>query len=656
MQPPSAAPALTARIADFLRTYPPFSYLTEEQLGQVSRSAVVKYLPPQASVFAQGDEPLQRFFVVNKGAIRLFRTDDTLRLVDQLDEGDVFGIRPLIAKQRYAVTARASEESLLYAIAIADFEPLIEANPQVARFLTQSFAAGVRNPLKQQDPGRTLIEAEALQEVNATYNERREQLLDQTRITINRKAVRCKSTSTVQAAAVKMSRAGVGSIVITDGKKRPLGILTDRDLRRMVVTGLYSSEEPVAEIMSTPVVTVRPDPRVVEVQLSMLRHRISHLVVTADGTPASKVLGVLTNRDLLLALGNSPAAIVAEIERAGDGAELSRLRLRAEQWLRPIVDQRGSVYSAAKIMTEVNDHISRRCITLSLEAMKVEGIEAPALAFCWLSLGSQARGEQLLRTDQDHALVLADGTPEVLAKAKPFYVELGLRVSAALADIGFERCVGDMMAANPNWCLSLAEWETQLSEWVKSPNGANLLNASTLLDRRPLAGDMELGQRLVSQTVRTVAGESLFLAFLAKAAVDNPPPLSFFRSFLVESSGEHKDDFDIKQRAMLSLADAARVLTLSVESPDPPNTIDRYDRLREKEPRNAEIYHAAAQAYDTLMLFRARQGLSDGTDGRYFKIRELSKLERLQLRNTFGPIDDLLNILKMRFSLQMLSQ
>ena len=169
-------------------------------------------------------------------------------------------------------------------------------------------------------------------------------------------------------------------------------------------------------------------------------------------------------------------------------------------------------------------------------------------------------------------------------------------------------------------------------------------------------GDLALGQALVDATARAVNGEQLFLAFLAKAALDNPPPLSFFRSFVVERSGDHEDDFDIKQRAMLSLADAARVLTASVGTPDPPGTVDRYDRLRELEPQNADVYHAAAQAYDTLMLFRARQGFADGTDGRYFRIRDLSKLERLQLRNTFRPIEDLLAILRMRFQLQLLPQ
>ena len=658
MQSPSAAPALVARIAQFLRGYPPFSYLSPTQLASLARGCEVRYLPPQAQVFEQGEPALERFFVVHKGAVRLFRTDEggQQRLVDQLDEGDVFGIRPLIARQAYAVTARASEETLVYALSIADFEPVMDANPRVSRFLTESFAAGVRNPLKPWAPGRTLIEAEARGAVDATPAGAFGGGSEQARIPVRRRPIRCKPTASVRAAAVKMSREGVGSIVVTDGEGRPLGIITDRDMRRMVVTGLYPGDAPVSEIMSQPVVTIAPDPPVTDVQLEMLRHRISHLVFTTDGTPDTKVLGVLTNRDLLIAVGNSPAAIVAEVYRARDGAALARLRTRAEAWLRPIVEQRGSVYEVAKIITEVNDQITRRAVILALDGLKREGHPAPALAFCWMSLGSHARGEQLLRTDQDHALLIADGPAEELEAARAYYVTLGERVAALLAECGYERCVGDMMATNQAWCLSRSEWLARLGEWIGSPNGDHLLNASTLLDRRPLAGDLSLGRGFVEASRELVAGESIFLAFLASAALDNPPPLSFFRNFVVESSGEHKDSFDIKQRAMLPLADAARVLTLAAGASDPPNTVDRYDRLRALEPRNADVYLAAAQAYDTLMLFRARQGLADGSDGRYFRIRELSKLERLQLRNTFSPINDLLAILKMRFQLQMISK
>ena len=658
MQPPDArpAPALTARIVGFLRRYPPFSYLPAEALRALCERVVVQYLPPHATVFAQGDAPQEGFYVVRKGAVRLFRASEGgARLVDQLDEGDVFGMRPLIASQPYGVTARAHEESLLYVVPLAAFEPLLDRYPSVSRFLATSFAAGVRNPAKPASAGRALAPETA--DVFAVADAaRREQLTDLTRVTVSRSPLTCAPDTSLRSAAEAMTRAGIGSIVAVDEAGRPVGIVTDRDMRRSVVTGLFDADDDVAQVMSAPVATIAPDRRVVDVQLEMLRRRVHHLVVTTDGTPATRVLGVIGNRDLLLALGSSPAAVVAEVEHARDGETLRALRARAELWLRPIVDQRGSMYAAAAIMTEINDAITRRCVELALERCDARGIAEPPLPFCWLSLGSQGRGEQLLRTDQDHAIVMADGPAAEVEAARAACVAIADEASALLAEVGFERCVGDMMAANPAWCLTLAEWRAQLGEWLQSPTGEHVLNAATLLDRRPVYGDRALGEALVADTARRVQGERLFLAFLAKAAIDNPPPLSFFRQFVVEKGGGHDKEFDIKQRAMLPLADAARVLSLELGVSDPPNTVGRFDRLRGAEPQNADLYLAAAQAYDTLMLFRARQGMSDESDGRYFKIRELSKLERLQLRNAFRPAEELLTALRLRFQVSMLNQ
>lgn len=651
-------PALAARIADSLRHHPPFSYLSSSELIFLAERITVRYLAPQTVIFEQGQDPLLEFFVVHKGAVNLVRSDKTNRLIDQLDTGDVFGIRPLIAKQRYAVTARTSEETLLYVIPLSLFEPLIDANSRVSRFLATSFAAGVRNPQKseREGQGRVLIESEIEFLESRHDNSKREQLLDLKRVSLSREAVTCSAKKTIQKAAIKMSRNGVGSILVVDKKKHPLGIVTDRDFRKRVITGLYSIDQPISDIMVSPVVTISPNMRSVDVQLAMVKNRIHHLVVTKDGTVNSKALGVLSNHDLLMALGSSPAAIVAEIEHASTAEELQRLRERAEYWLQPIIDQRGSTYAAAGIMNEINDQITARCLMLSIDRLSEEGVDSPDLAFCWMALGSHGRAEQLLRTDQDHAIVFANGTIEETAYAKTYYLRLAEMTANLLAGVGFERCIGDMMSANADWCLSLAAWEEKLESWIKTPTGENILNASTLLDRRPIFGDLALGNALATLCRERVKDATLLLAFMAKSMTDNPPPLSFFRNFVVERSGEHKDEFDIKQRAMLPLADAARVLTYGLGISDPSNTVSRFDRLREAEPQNAEIYLQAAQAYDTLMLFRARQGLSDGSDGRYFKISELSKLERLQLRNTFRPAEDLLGVLRMRFQLQMLNQ
>jgi CBS domain-containing protein len=624
----------------------------------LSERVSVRYLASQTVIFEQGDDSMDTFFVVYKGAVDLVRTDQQNRLIDQLDAGDVFGLRPIIAKQRYAVQARTSEETLLYVIPFVTFGPAIDTNPRVARFLATSFAAGVRNPLKteSQGQGRVLIEAEVDSFDKKRSNPKHDQLLDLSRVSLSREVVTCAPTVSIKHTAEKMTGTGVGSIVIVDENGLPQGIVTDRDFRKKVITGLYDNSEAIEEIMVSPVVTIAPNMRSVDVQLAMVKNRIHHLVVTEDGTADSKTLGVISNHDLLMALGSSPAAIVAEIESANTAKELERLRIRAEFWLQPIIDQRGSTYAAASIINEINDCITNRCIILSLHQLNNEGVEAPELAFCWLALGSHGRGEQLLRTDQDHAIVIANGEKDATAYAKTYYLNLADRTADLLAQIGFERCAGDMMSANPDWCLTLEEWHDKLENWTSSPTSESILNASTLLDRRPIFGDMALGEELAEACRTRVKDANLLLAFMAKAASDNPPPLSFFRSFVVERGGGHKDQFDIKQRAMLPLADAARILSYSLGISDPSNTVARFDRLRETEPQNANIYLEAAQAYDTLMYFRARQGLSDGSDGRYFKITELSKLERLQLRNTFRPVEELLTVLKIRFQLKMLNQ
>ena len=668
-QSPPSSPELAARIAHFLARFPPFSYLPARALEQLCGVVTVRYAPSQTEIFRQGERPERLFYVVRKGAVRLFRNDEGQRLVDQLDEGDVFGLRPwLSVTPVYSVTARTSEESLLYGIPYASFEPLVDVYPRIGRYLATSFASGVRNPERLGELEREESRGDALllDESPAFPRGGANATADLTRVPASRPPVTLGPQTAVRRAAEVMSAEGVGSVIVVDTVGRPLGVVTDRDLRRLVVTGLFSREDTLEDVMQQPPVTIAPDQRAVDVQLAMVRQRVRHLVVTADGTAGSPVVGVVSNRDLLLALGSSPAAVVAEIETANSARELRQLRERAEAWLRPTVEQRGSVYAAAKIMTEVNDELTRRAVALALGRLREAGHEPPAHPFCWLALGSHGRGEQLLRTDQDHAIVFADADSTAdaeadaaeLEAARSFLVELAAEASAILGEVGFERCVGDMMAANPAWCLTVSEWRERLADWAANPTGPKLLNASTLLDRRPVYGALALGEELVAWSAAYCREQPLLLAFLAKAATDNPPPLSFFRNFVVERGGEHEDEFDVKQRAMLPLADAARVLTLAAGVPDPPNTVDRFDRLGALEPQNAELYEAAAQAYDTLMGYRARQGFADGgaSDGRYFRIRELGKLERLQLRNAFRPAEDLLQVLRLRFQLTALNQ
>lgn len=145
-----------------------------------------------------------------------------------------------------------------------------------------------------------------------------------------------------------------------------------------------------------------------------------------------------------------------------------------------------------------------------------------------------------------------------------------------------------------------------------------------------------------------------FLSFMAKDALTNPPPLSFFRQFMVEKSGEHKDAFDLKLKAMLPLVDAARVLTLYHALVGINNTPQRFRQIAKLEPANAELFEEAAASFEILQGFRARFAISDGYIGRYISPDKLSKLERQTLRNIFSIISEVQQLLEVRFQLAYL--
>ncbi len=306
------------------------------------------------------------------------------------------------------------------------------------------------------------------------------------------------------------------------------------------------------------------------------------------------------------------------------------------------------------MITQVNDAIIVRAIQLAEEALAEEGHLSPGIRWSWLALGSEGREEQLLRTDQDSALVFEDVQEDRLAITKAYFLQLAQKITKLLFECGFDYCPGDMMASNPAWCLPLSSWKKQFSAWILTPTQQHVLYSNIFFDFRPIWGHWSLADELTTHIFDTIGKRETFLSFMAKNALQNAAPLTFFRQFMVERGGEHKDQFDIKGRAMMPLADAARVLILAAQLPQVNNTFRRFDKLAELEPQNRALFEQAADAYEILVRYRALQGLKNNTSGRYFKPSELSKMERLNLRNSFKPLRELQDLLTVRFRLNFL--
>lgn len=531
----------------------------------------------------------------------------------------------------------------MYVIPGSAFRQKMESHPSAALYLARLVAEDTQRRFGARSGADLLIDQSDGKQEHA--------FTDLLRIVPKRRPVICTPTCTIREAAGIMTAEKVSSIIVIDAQQRPVGIVTDKDLRRQVATGNLGIDQPITNLMSSPVRTAPRDQTLADVQIDMIKHSIHHLVVTQDGTDRSAVVGVVTEHDVLVTQGQHPAVFMRRIRRAADAVELADLRLRAERLLRQYLDQEVSIAFIANVMTAINDQIIQRVIEWTLRDLEAEGRGTPPAPFCWLALGSEGREEQLLRTDQDNSLIFQPGNPQELETCRSYFLELARRVTGELARVGFAHCPADMMASNPRWCLSLSEWKAQFSAWIDEPDPGAVMHSSIFFDYRCIYGEADLAVQLTGHIFRDLEKKELFLRYLALEAVRKKPPLSFFRSFVVERSGEHKDAFDLKARAMMPLADAARVLTLAWRIGKENNTFRRYEQLAALEPQNADLYREAASAYEILMRYRAAKGLEQGDSGRYIHPDSLSKLERINLKHCFKPIRGLQSLLMTRYGL-----
>lgn len=453
------------RIFDFLKDFPPFNLVNKKDLLLLCRQIVVQYYEPEEQIFLQGEKPKPYLYVVKDGAVQLFRgqvSEDLL--VDYCDEGDVFGLRPLIAKENYALTAITKEESLIYAIPIEFLGVILENTPRASWFLAQSFAAGVRNiAAERQQKGRLFIGSQSyLEEAVSPLNNL--QWIDPPRAPVT-----CRPFMSIKSAAAIMTSEKVGSIVVVDNLFSPIGIVTDKDIRAMVGKGDLTPSDPVKMIMSSPVITVPKELTITDAMIVMLRKHIRHLVLTEDGSPASALVGVISHHDMLVLQGNSPGSLIRQIQKSNNTTTLKAIRVKAEELLKTYIYQEVSIAYILTMMTAVNDALTRKVIELAIEK---NPLDDPKVSFCFMSLGSQGRREQLLRTDQDNAIVFEDVDEMNYSITKAYFLKLGALINQLLYECGFEFCPGEMMARNPNWCLSISEWKEQFSTWIFHPQSS----------------------------------------------------------------------------------------------------------------------------------------------------------------------------------------
>lgn len=635
---------IAEHIADFLKEYPPFNHLTFKELSEIATSIRVVNLEKHKTLFQINDVLHDSFYVVASGVINLSVIADAEEtLLNKCNEGDIFGLRPFFAKNNYMMTAKAREESVVYAIPIAAFRPFVANNSDVLNFLLESFAVNTRNPKDKENLIGKLISD------NVFYSDQQSEMQYFQSLSYNNSPLKTSTNAIVKDVAQLMTEALKNNIVVCENNF-PLGIITDTDMRSKIATGRFPVTVTVDKIMSSPVITVLENVSLAEAQLLMLKYNVTHLCVTKDGTDKSVVKGIISEHDLIVAQASNPGVLIKEIKRCQAPKEIKQIRDRLTDLIQTSISKNIPLSHVFNIASEINLAIIKRSVELSILELG-----SPPARFAWLSIGSQGRKEQLLLTDQDSILIFEDVSADKYREVKDYFLKLGKRTTLTLEKIGYELCPNGHMGSNMLWCKSLTDWTKQYDSWMNTPGENSNDLSSIFFDYEITFGEQKIEDAIGNVVFKNAKNNTLFFDFLGNDALRKNSPLSFFKKFNVEEEGPNKDKFDIKTRALMPLIDGARLFILNFDIRGINNTSQRFKQLAIVDPKHTEIYLNCAEAFITLSKFRTLEGLKNDNTGQFINLEELSKIDKEKLKNALSPMRELEELIKSKFQLTQFS-
>jgi CBS domain-containing protein len=420
------------------------------------------------------------------------------------------------------------------------------------------------------------------------------------RALLQRAPVTCGEGRTLAEAAALMRGEGVGSVVVVDARARPVGIVTSRDMVRAVAEDARAA--PVTSLMSRELVTLPSHALAYEAAVTMLAHRIRHVLVMDEG----RLAGVLSERDLLSLQRMGLGELTMELRLAAGIPALAVLAADVRRLAARLVEQGVAPEQLTLFASVLNDRLSQRAIEIVRKRH-----DLGRLSWCWLSFGSEGRFEQTLATDQDNGLVFAahDGSDAAGARARllPFARE----VNEALDACGFPLCKGNVMASNPELCLSLEEWQAKMALWIEASMPKALLDAAILLDFRALYGDASLVVALRDWVLGRVRAHPSFLRHMAEAALQARPGLGRMGGFATEDAPGAPASIHLKLQGARIFVDAARVFALAKGLPQT-NTAERLRAALAASPGEAA---AAVQAFYLIQRLRLEAQIAQPAQG-----------------------------------------
>ncbi|WP_457596044.1 DUF294 nucleotidyltransferase-like domain-containing protein [Hydrogenimonas sp.] len=583
----------------------PFDTLDEGALQRVLEALEIAYYPAGSTLCQKPD----RLHMIIKGVVAC-REPDGHRILYGPHES--FCAAEILGR-REGCDYEVEEELLCYELPAERFLELVERHEAFRRYYLEDIAARIQSL-------RERANAEGMAEF----------LGARVREIFIHPPYFAPCGDTIRDAVAGMEAAKASAILLQKGGE--LGIVTDTDLRHHVIAGGLSSDEPIEKIATWGVYTIEADDFLFNALLLMTRHGVKRLVVTRNG----EVAGLIEQIDLLSYFSHHAYLLTTQIERARSVEELESIGDGLLRIVRSLHTKGVKARYIARIVSELNDKLFARLFTLTFPA---EWHVHMAL----MVMGSEGRREQIVRTDQDNGLVLADGFDP------PGLQERALAFSRALERLGFPRCPGGVMVENPLWRQSVDAYRQAIEGWVETPEGEAAMNLAILADARCVAGDDALVAKVRRHLFETIADHPTALGLFAQSVERFEIPLGWFGRL---ESGR----IDIKKGGIFILMHGIRALAVDKKI-EPTATVERIKALSDGGLFDKGFATELIESFDVLLTIQLGHKLGAIERGEEpdnaIDVAKLSKLERDMLREALGSVKSLKRFVAYHFRLDM---
>jgi len=598
-------------IKSFVSSIEPFCELGKNTLDDFCDKIDIAYFKKGEPIAKSGHET-KCFYIIAKGVVSE-KNDDDQELYR--GERDFFDFEALL-EGVYKASYTALDECLLYEIDKDAFLSFVHSETRLESYFFKSFAKRLAE--KSNSADSYLIKRVA----DIPYQ----------------KPTFIDKDETIYSAVSKMTQDNKTFILVNF--ENECGIVTDSDLRKKVILKRVDFDDKIATIATKNLAFIDVNDFLFNALLVMTKRNVKRLLVK-DG---NDILGVLQDIDILSAFSTHTQFISRKIELAKNNDELIVAIKDMDTAIQNLLAEGVKVKHISKLVTELNTQIFKKIY----ESVADSELLANS---CLMVMGSEGRGEQILRTDQDNAIILKDGykCENIRQVADKF--------NDTLIAIGYPECSGGVMAKNPFYAKSLSEFKSDIFEAINHPKAEGFLNTAILMDARAVTGDESLCKEMNDYLHASLKGNPSFIARLAGGSLSFDTPLGIFNNFVLDKR-EHKDELDIKKGAIFPIVNSIRAFA-NEYGLETTNSFERIKELNNRGLFDRNFAEELIEAYNFVLEIRLKE--------RFFKIKKgdkpdnyisplrLSKLERDILRDVFKTVDKLKKLVFAHYKLGYIS-